>query len=101
MLLNQRLKVPQTDKEILDGINEQVSPDSNACIPNGYPEAYIGLYFDEELEDYRTVYSKQTMVRELCNEDGMTPEEAIEFLSHNTWFACPPDGNMPLYIDTV
>jgi len=101
MLLNQRLKRPQTDQEILDGINELVGPDSRASIPNGYSSAYIGLYYDEELEDYRAVYSKQEMVRALMTEDKMSDTEAIEFLSYNTWGTKPPEGNMPLYIETV
>jgi len=101
MLLNQRLKRPQTDQEILDGINEIVDPDSRASIPNGYASAYVGLYFDEEIEDYRAVYSKQKMIRALMTEDKMSDTEAIEFLSHNTWGTKPPEGNMPLYIETV
>lgn len=101
MLLNQSVKTPTTDREVLDNINQLVDPDSKAAIPNGFANAYVGLYFDEELEDYRVVYSKQAMVRALCNEDGMTPEEAIEYLSYNTWHTCPPDGNMPLYIEVV
>ena len=101
MLLNQRLKVPQTDKEVLDGINEIVDPGSRAAIPNGFASAYIGLYFDEELEDYRAVYSKQAMVRALMTEDKMSDIEAIEFLEFNTWHTQPPEGNPVLYIDTV
>ena len=101
MLLNQRVKAPQTDQEILDGINEIVDPDSRASIPNGYPSAYVGLYFDPGLEDYRVVYSKQEMVRALMTEDKMSDEEAIEFLEFNTWGTKPPEGNMPLYIETV
>ena len=101
MLLNQRIKRPQTDQEVLDGINEIVDTGSRASIPNGFPDAYIGLYFDEELEDYRAVYSKQTMVRILMTEDKMSDEEAIEFLEFNTWYTKPPEGNMPLYVETV
>ena len=101
MLLNQRVKAPQTDQEILDRINEIVDSDSRAAIPNGYSSAYIGLYYDEDLEDYRAVYSKQAMVRALMTEDRMSDEEAIEFLSHNTWSTNPPEGNAVLYIDEV
>ena len=101
MLLNQRVKAPQTDQEILDGINEIVHPESRASIPNGYASAYVGLYFDEELEDYRAVYSKQEMVRALMTEDKMSDTEAIEFLEFNTWYKKPPEGNKPLYIETV
>ena len=101
MLLNQRVKAPQTDQEILDGINEIVDPDSRASIPNGYSSAYIGLYYDEELEDYRAVYSKQAMVRALMTEDNMSDTEAIEFLEYNVWYTQPPEGNAVLYIDEV
>lgn len=94
-------KKPTTDQEILDIINELVEADSKTAIPNGYADAFIGLYFDNDLEDYRAVYSKQAMVRTLMTEDKMSAEEAIEFLEFNTWFTQPPAGNQPLYIEEL
>jgi hypothetical protein len=48
----------------------------------GYDEAILGV----DTEYQRVVYSKQKMVDILTN-DGMSEEEAVEFLEFNTWSA--------------
>jgi hypothetical protein len=48
----------------------------------GYDEAILGV----DTEYQRVVYSKQKMV-DILTSDGMSEEEAVEFLEFNTWSA--------------
>ena len=48
----------------------------------GYDEAILGV----DTEYQRVVYSKQKMV-DVLTSDGMSEEEAVEFLEFNTWSA--------------
>ena len=61
-----------------------------------YVDAYIGMS-----DDGRAVYSFDRMVECLITEDGMTYEEAVEFIEYNTIRALPyfPNGPIVLYDD--
>ena len=52
-----------------------------------YDEAIIGV-----TEDGRVVYDYDTMVESLQDRDGMTDQEAIEFIDFNTIRAIPYAG---------
>ena len=91
-----------TDRHLIESINNYVGEEHNdIAIPNGYPEAFIGLRFNGDTEQYHAVYSKQRMVTTLMTEDKMSYEEALEFLSYNTWYTAPPEGAQPEYIDEI
>lgn len=65
----------------------------------GFDDAIIGL--STEFEDVpRIVYSKSKMIEVLVDESEMDREEAIEFLSYNTWSAYVGKGT-PIYMDDV
>lgn len=59
-----------------------------------YEDAIIGTSHDD-----RVVYSFNKMVECLVKEDGMTEEEAIEFIEYNTLRAIPYFGpNAPIVL---
>ena len=117
MLLNQTIKRPTTDKEVVDIIRSLIGENNNLAIPNGYPESFEGLIYMASIKDseyaslnieelseypleYRVLYNQDSMTTKLMTEDKMSASEAIEFLEFNTWYTKPPEGNMPLYIET-
>ena len=56
-----------------------------------YDSAIIGVS-----EGRRAVYDFDKMVKHLVNNDGMTEEEAIEFIEYNTIRALPYFANSPI-----
>ena len=52
-----------------------------------YDDALIGVSHDD-----RAIYSFEKMVEWLCNRDGMTREDAIEWIEYNTLRAIPYFG---------
>jgi hypothetical protein len=61
----------------------------------GYDEAILGV----DTEYQRVVYSKQKMVDILTN-DGMSEEEAVEFLEFNTWSAYVGEST-PIFVQDM
>lgn len=60
----------------------------------GYESAFIGIS-----EDNRAVYDFDRMVEYLCENDGMEPMDAIEFIEYNTIRACGYMGeNYPIIV---
>ena len=59
----------------------------------GYETAFLGLDFNS-----RAVYSYNKMVEYLMEQDGMTLEEAEDFISYNTLRACGYTENSPVII---
>ena len=58
-----------------------------------YDAAIIGT-----TDDDRVVYSYDLMVRCLMDEDGMSYEEAVEFIDYNTMRALPYFENHPIVV---
>lgn len=58
-----------------------------------YDDAIIGVSHDD-----RVVYSFEKMVKCLIEEDGMTDEEAVEFIEYNTIRAIPYFPNGPIVL---
>ena len=54
-----------------------------------YDDAYIGISHDG-----RVIYSYDRMIESLMEKDGMTYEEAMEFIDYNTIRAIPYAGEM-------
>ena len=52
-----------------------------------YDDALIGV-----TEDNRAVYDFDKMVEWLCNKEGFSPEDAIEWIEYNTIRALPYAG---------
>ena len=65
---------------------------------DGFDDAILG--FSHEWTDTpKVVYSKLKMV-EVCEEQGMSVEEALEYLEYNVWGAYVGDGT-PIYADDL
>lgn len=58
-----------------------------------YAEAFIGIS-DED----RAVYDLDLMVKSLCDNDGMTEIEAIEFIEFNCLRSLPYYSNAPIVV---
>lgn len=54
----------------------------------GYDDALIGV-----TEDNRAVYDFDKMVEWLCEKEGFSPEEAVEWIEYNTIRALPYAGS--------
>lgn len=68
-------------------------------IANGYEDVIIlsNYSYDDALigvtEDNRAVYDFALMVEWLCEKEGLSPEEAIEWIDYNTIRALPYAGD--------
>ena len=51
---------------------------------DGLDEGVIGRSYDMAVQESRLVYSVQKCIKVLVDRDGMTHEEAREYLEHNT-----------------
>lgn len=63
-------------------------------VADGFDKAIIGI----EMESQKVVYDKYLMCEVLMEEEGMSEEEAIDFLSYNVWYAYVGE-HTPIYID--
>ena len=65
---------------------------------DGFDDAILG-FSHEWTETPKVVYSKLKMV-EVCEGQGMSVDEAIEYLEYNVWGAYVGDGT-PIYADDL
>lgn len=78
-------------------IEELIGSDSydKTLLAEGLDDAFIGV-----TDDGIAVYSKAKCIRAMMEQDGMSDEEAIEFLEYNTFNTYV--GEMtPLFINTI
>ena len=85
------------DKERLRRILTNDGHDDSIFFENpSYDTAIIGI-----TDDGKVCYSYNKMVDYLVDTDGMTEEEAIEFIDYNTVRALPyfkSEGNVPIIV---
>lgn len=62
-----------------------------------YETAFIGL----ESETNRAVYDFDKMVQYLIDQDGVDPNEAVDFICFNTLRALPYQEGAPIVVETV
>ena len=67
--------------------------DSNLILADGYDKAIIGIY-----DDNQVAYSITKIINILCERDGMSENEALEFYDYNIK-PSKLHNNMPIYID--
>ena len=79
-------------EEILE-IYDDLANDS--FIADGYDDCIIGFS-----NENRIVYSVDKMVKTLINRDGMTHDEALEYIDFNTFGATQDKYPYPIYIWT-
>ena len=84
-----------TDAEVAEYIGDRF-PDEDIIFPTGYPEAFIGISTDGA-----AIYDKDSMIATLVEADGMTWEEAMEFLEYNVYNTHMSDHITPIYIDRL
>jgi hypothetical protein len=65
---------------------------------DGFDDAIIGMECSGDIP--RVVYSIQLMVHVLCERDGMTEEEAVDFISYNVIGSYVGEGT-PIYVDVM
>ena len=65
---------------------------------DGFDDAIIGMECSGDTP--RVVYSIQLMVHVLCERDGMTEEEAVDFISYNVIGSYVGEGT-PIYVDVM
>ena len=85
-----RMEKERPNKELL---NELGYDDSVIFESPDYDAAIIGT-----TDDNRVVYSYDLMVRCLMDEDGMSYEEAVEFIDYNTMRALPYFEGHPIVV---
>ena len=68
-------------------------PDDTFLKADGFDDALLGVW------DNKLAYSQARMV-DICIAEGMTYEEAIEYLEFNTWCAYVGDKT-PIYIEDL
>lgn len=86
-----------TRDDLCNALLEQGYEDTIVLLDLDYTNAVIGID-----DDGRLIYSYDLMVEFLCHEDGMTREEAEEFINYNTLRALPYMGDKhPLVIHTL
>jgi hypothetical protein len=76
---------------------QEINPD--ALTADGFDEAIIG-YTVSTPHPHVVVYDVDKCVEILVDRDGMTPEEADEYLSFNT-LCCYVGENTPLFVKVV
>ncbi len=74
----------KTVDEVKEYLTERFGEDENIIVfeNTGYPTAFIGVSFDHGY--YRAVYDHELMIESLMVENGMTMEDAMEFIDFNT-----------------
>tara|TARA_R110002051_G_scaffold110450_1_gene183013 strand:+ start:351 stop:602 length:252 start_codon:yes stop_codon:yes gene_type:complete len=65
---------------------------------DGLDDAVIGKTYDMAVQEDRLVYSVQKCIKVFVDRDGMTYEEAREFLEFNTLCAYV-DKTQPIFVD--
>ena len=75
----------------------EINPDALAA--DGFDDAIIG-YTVSTPHPHVVVYDVDKCVQILVDRDGMTPEEADEYLSFNT-LCCYVGENTPLFVKVV
>ena len=84
-------------------VEDQIPADSSALFADGFDEAIIGYQYvrwGDASGDYRVVYDSEKMVECLVSRDGMSYEDAVEYLEFNTWGAFVGECT-PVYIYTI
>lgn len=83
-----------TREKIEEIISSAVGDDNETLLADCLDDGFLGV-----TDDGVAVYSKEKCVRALMKQDGLTDEEAIEYLEYNTFSAYV--GEMtPMFINT-
>ena len=84
-----KITVMITIEDVKETLHELEHDESVVFENPDYVSAIVGI-----TDEGRIVYSWEKMIRHLVNTDGMTEEDAIDFISYNTERAIPYAGPM-------
>ena len=92
----------KTAEEICNAIAEQYGEDALDGISVFENPAFVDAIIGYDAHHKKIVYDYEKMVGCLMYEDGMTEEEAVEFIDYNTlrtvpYMANPPIIAMPIF----
>ena len=61
--------IPQTDEDVVNKIKKlTLEENPDVLFPSGYSTAFVGIYYDEEMEMHGVVYCENTIIELLMNE---------------------------------
>ena len=88
-------EVKMVNKKVREHLAE-MSPDSIVFDNPSFDNSIIGISIDGNI-----IYDLEKMVEEMSLEDGITEEEALEFIEYNTFRALPycNEGIKPVIMD--
>lgn len=92
----------KTVEEVKEYLTERFGEDESIIVFEnpGYPTAFIGVTYDNGY--YRAVYDHELMIESLMVEDGMTMEDAMEFIDFNTLRALSyAGGGGPIVLEVM
>jgi hypothetical protein len=67
---------------------------------DGFDEAILGMTYDMVVSEDRLIYSQKKCIDILVKRDGMTDEEALEYMEFNVLGAYVGQ-NQPLFLDDL
>lgn len=86
----------KTTKEIRNAIAEQYGEEALENVSMFENPAFVGAIVGFDNHHHKIIYDYDKMVECLMDEDGMTMEEAIEFIDYNTLRTVPYMENPPI-----
>jgi hypothetical protein len=86
----------KTTEEIRQAIAEQYGEESLENLSMFENPAFVGAIVGFDNHHHKIIYDYDKMVACLMDEDGMTMEEAIEFIDYNTLRTVPYMENPPI-----
>ena len=67
---------------------------------DGFDEAILGMTYDMVVSEDRLIYSQKKCIEILVKRDGMTDEEALEYMEYNVLCAFVGQ-NQPIFLDDL
>lgn len=91
----------KTTEEIRNAITEQFGEEALDKVSMFENPAFVGAIVGFDTHHHKIVYSYEKMVECLMEEDGMSYEEAVEFIDYNTMRTIPYMENPPIIAMTI
>lgn len=91
----------KTTAEVRRAISESYSEELGESVSLFENPAFTGAIIGVDPEAKKVVYDYNKMVECLMNEDGMTEEEAVEYIDYNTIRTLPYIPNAPIVVSPI
>ena len=86
----------KTTDEVRNAIIDQFGEEALENLSMFENPAFVGAIIGYDEHHHKIIYSYEKMVECLMEEDGMTEEEAVEFIDYNTLRTVPYMENPPI-----